>query len=54
MCWAAPGRGRRSLAALRERYPELTLVKVQQDLPPLSASYRDRVFDALRSVGLPA
>lgn len=47
------GEAERSLAALRERYPDLTLGKVQQNLPPLSRSYRDRVVEGLRSAGLP-
>jgi AraC-like DNA-binding protein/tetratricopeptide (TPR) repeat protein len=45
---------RRSLAALRERYPELTLSEVQQGMPPLPESYRNLVFDALSDIGLPA
>jgi AraC-like DNA-binding protein/tetratricopeptide (TPR) repeat protein len=44
----------RSLAALQEQYPELTVLDVQQGLPPLSPSYCDRLFNALRTVGLPA
>ena len=44
---------RRSVTALRVHYPELTVSDVQQGLPPLPQSYCDRVFDALRSVGLP-
>jgi len=43
----------RSVTALREVYPELTLSEVQQGLPPLPQSYCDRVFDALHSVGMP-
>jgi AraC-like DNA-binding protein/tetratricopeptide (TPR) repeat protein len=45
---------RRSLAALREHYPDLTVSEVQQGLPPLPATYRNLVFDALHTVGLPA
>jgi AraC-like DNA-binding protein/tetratricopeptide (TPR) repeat protein len=45
---------RRSLAALRENYPELTVASVRQGLPPLPQDYCDRVFDALHSVGLPS
>ena len=45
---------RRSLAALQHRYPGLTVSEVQQGLPPLSASYCNRFFDALHTVGLPA
>jgi hypothetical protein len=44
---------RRSLAALREQYPELTVSDVQQHLPPLPHSFCDRVMDALHTVGLP-
>lgn len=44
---------RRSVTALREDYPELTISEVQRGLPPLPQSYCDRVFDALHSVGLP-
>jgi AraC-like DNA-binding protein/TolB-like protein/tetratricopeptide (TPR) repeat protein len=43
----------RSLAALRQRYPDLTVAEVQRGLPPLQASYCDRLFGALQSVGLP-
>jgi AraC-like DNA-binding protein/tetratricopeptide (TPR) repeat protein len=45
---------RRSLAALQDHYPDLTVLDVQQGLPPMSASYCNRLFDALRTVGLPA
>ncbi len=44
---------RRSLAALRDHYPDLTVSEVQQGLPPLPPSYRNLVFDALHTVGLP-
>jgi AraC-like DNA-binding protein/tetratricopeptide (TPR) repeat protein len=44
----------RSLAALQDRYPGLTVSEVQQGLPPLSQSYRGRLFGGLRDVGLPA
>jgi AraC-like DNA-binding protein/tetratricopeptide (TPR) repeat protein len=44
---------KRSATALRERYPDLTLTEVQQNLPPLSRSYRERISEGLRSVGLP-
>ncbi|MFH1342431.1 MAG: helix-turn-helix domain-containing protein [Pseudomonadota bacterium] len=44
---------RRSVTALREHYPDLTLSEVQRGLPPLPQSYCDRVFDALHSVGMP-
>jgi hypothetical protein len=49
----AESEARRSVTALREVYPELTVSEVQQGLPPLRQSYCDRVFDALHSVGLP-
>jgi hypothetical protein len=49
----AESEARRSVTALREVYPELTVSEVQQGLPPLPQSYCDRVFDALHSVGLP-
>ena len=45
---------RRSLAALREQYPQLTLSEVQRGMPPLPESYRNLVVDALNDVGLPA
>ena len=44
---------KRSATALRERYPDLTLTEVQQNLPPLSRSYCERISEGLRSVGLP-
>ena len=44
---------RRSVTALREDYPDLTISGVQQGLPPLPQSYCNQVFDALHSVGLP-
>ena len=44
----------RSLAALQDQYPDLTLPDVQKALPPMSSSYCNRLFDALRTVGLPA
>ncbi|MES2192994.1 MAG: helix-turn-helix domain-containing protein [Pseudomonadota bacterium] len=49
----AEAEARRSVTALREHYPDLTVSEVQQGLPPLPQSYCDRVFDALHSVGLP-
>ena len=45
---------RRSLAALRENYPELTVSGVQRGLPPLQPAVRDLIFDALQTAGLPA
>jgi AraC-like DNA-binding protein/tetratricopeptide (TPR) repeat protein len=44
---------RRSFAALRQHYPELTVSEVQQGLPPLPQSFCDLVVDALHTVGLP-
>jgi AraC-like DNA-binding protein/Tfp pilus assembly protein PilF len=49
----ASSEARRSVTALREDYPELTISEVEQGLPPLPRSYCDRVFNALHSVGLP-
>src|SRR6266480_350981 len=49
----AESEARRSVMALREVYPELTVSEVQHGLPPLPQSYCDRVVDALQSVGLP-
>ena len=43
-----------SLAALQERYPDLTVAEVQRGMPPMSPGYCNRLFDALRTVGLPA
>ncbi|MGZ3350220.1 MAG: helix-turn-helix domain-containing protein [Xanthobacteraceae bacterium] len=45
---------RRSLAALRAQYPQLTLSEVQRGMPPLPESYCNLVVDALNDVGLPA
>jgi AraC-like DNA-binding protein/tetratricopeptide (TPR) repeat protein len=44
----------RSVTALRQHYPELTVSEVQQGLPPLPRAYCDLVFDALHTVGLPS
>jgi AraC-like DNA-binding protein/tetratricopeptide (TPR) repeat protein len=44
----------RSLAALREQYPQLTLSEVQRGMPPLPESYCNLVVDVLEDVGLPA
>jgi AraC-like DNA-binding protein/tetratricopeptide (TPR) repeat protein len=43
----------RSLTALRQQYPELTLAEVQQGMPPLPQLHRDLIVDCLHSVGLP-
>jgi AraC-like DNA-binding protein/tetratricopeptide (TPR) repeat protein len=45
---------RRSLCALREHYPELTVSEVQRGMPPLPQSYCDLVVDTLHDVGLPS
>lgn len=49
----APVEARRSFAALREHYPDLTLSDVETGLPPLPQTYRNLVFGALHAVGLP-
>lgn len=49
----ATDEARRSVGALRERYPDLTLAEVQRNLPPLSPSYRARVSEGLHAAGLP-
>jgi AraC-like DNA-binding protein len=43
----------RSLDALRERYPDLTLSEIQAGLPPLPPQYRERLVEGLHDVGLP-
>ena len=55
MCWAAPS-SRRGAASppCRASIPTSRCSDVQQGLPPMSASYCNRLFDALRTVGLPA
>jgi AraC-like DNA-binding protein/tetratricopeptide (TPR) repeat protein len=45
---------KRSVTALREHYPELTVSEVEQGFPPLPRAYCDLVFDALHTVGLPS
>lgn len=50
----AKDEARRSLSALRDTYPELTLAKMSQELPPLPQAYRDSVVGALHDAGLPA
>jgi hypothetical protein len=50
----AESEARRSVTALREHYPELTVSEVQKGLPPLPRAYCDLVFDALHTVGLPS
>jgi AraC-like DNA-binding protein/tetratricopeptide (TPR) repeat protein len=49
----AESEAHRSVTALREVYPELTVSEVQQGLPPMTQLYCDRMFNALHSVGLP-
>jgi AraC-like DNA-binding protein/tetratricopeptide (TPR) repeat protein len=49
----AASEARRSLSALRENYPELTVSGVSEGLPPLPQSYHDLVVEALHTVGLP-
>ena len=44
---------KRSIGALRDRYPGLTLAEVQRNMPPLSPSYRVRISEALHGLGLP-
>ena len=53
MFGGAEAEARRSVAALREEYPELTLADVQEGMPPLAPTSRDLVGDALATVGLP-
>jgi hypothetical protein len=50
----AKSEARRSLGALRQHYPQLTLSEVQRGMPPLPQGYRNLVVDALHGVGLPA
>lgn len=50
----ADSEARRSVTALREHYPELTVSEVEKGLPPLPRAYCDLVFDALHTVGLPS
>lgn len=50
----AKAEARRSVGALRDKYPELTLSKVSEGLPPLPQAYRDRVVEALHGAGLPS
>ena len=50
----AEAEARRSLQALREKYPELTLPNITEGLPPLPKAYCDRVVEALHDLGLPS
>lgn len=45
---------RRSLGALREHYPGLTIPEVQRGMPPLPPSQCELVVGALQEAGLPA
>jgi AraC-like DNA-binding protein/TolB-like protein len=45
---------RRSLDALRQHYPDLTVSEVQRGMPPLPPSQCDLVVGALQEAGLPA
>jgi AraC-like DNA-binding protein/tetratricopeptide (TPR) repeat protein len=45
---------RRSLDALRQHYPDLTVSEVQQGMPPLPPSQCELVVGALQEAGLPA
>jgi AraC-like DNA-binding protein/tetratricopeptide (TPR) repeat protein len=45
---------RRSLGALRQHYPDLTVSEVQGGMPPLPPSQCDLVVGALQEAGLPA
>ncbi|WOH49440.1 helix-turn-helix domain-containing protein [Bradyrhizobium sp. sBnM-33] len=45
---------RRSLSALRQHYPDLTVSEVQGGMPPLPPSQCDLVVGALQEAGLPA
>ncbi|MEN3381515.1 MAG: hypothetical protein V7608_1559 [Hyphomicrobiales bacterium] len=44
----------RSLTALREHYPHLTVGEVRQGLPPMPQAFRDLLVDTLHTAGLPA
>jgi tetratricopeptide (TPR) repeat protein len=43
-----------SARRLMDGYPELTLAKVTDGLPPLPQATRERLVEALQDVGLPA
>ncbi|KRR03480.1 hypothetical protein CQ12_25985 [Bradyrhizobium jicamae] len=45
---------RRSLGALRQHYPDLTVSEVQRGMPPLPPSQCELVVGALQEAGLPA
>ena len=44
---------RNSVRRLRDGYPELTLARVTDGLPPLPQASRERLVEALHDVGLP-
>jgi len=50
----AKSEAHRSLGALREQYPGLTVSEVRRGMPPLPESYCNLVVEALHDVGLPA
>jgi AraC-like DNA-binding protein/tetratricopeptide (TPR) repeat protein len=50
----AKSEAHRSVTALREQYPELTISKVPQGLPPLPRAFCDLVVEGLHGVGLPS
>jgi hypothetical protein len=43
----------RSLEALRRHYPDLTVSRLPQGLPPLPPAYCNLVMESLQSIGLP-
>ena len=49
----ATSEARRSLAALREHYPDLTVAGVALGLPPLTQTVGDLIVGALHDIGLP-
>ncbi len=49
----ANSEARRSLAALREQYPDLTVAGVSLGLPPLTQAVGDLIVGALHDIGLP-
>jgi len=54
--YALAGKGplaHRSLGALRQHYPDLTVAEVQRGMPPLPPSQCDLVVGALQEAGLP-
>jgi tetratricopeptide (TPR) repeat protein len=44
----------RSVSALRNQYPDLTVSEVRQNLPPLTLDSSNKVVEALHSAGLPS